>query len=66
MNFLLQAQLAKVSSTTPYKGRRNVTIRWQEPAAAKLVSCSMGQVLVVFRHQYFDNLVFLGTHDVCC
>lgn len=40
---LFNAQLAKVSSTTPYKGRRNVTIKWQEPAAAHLVSGSMGQ-----------------------
>lgn len=40
---LFNPQLAKVSSTTPNKGRRNVTIKWQQPTAAHLVSGSMGK-----------------------
>jgi len=38
---LFNAQLAKVSSTTPNRGRRNVTIKWQQPTAAHLVSGSV-------------------------
>jgi len=40
---LFNAQLAKVSSTTPNRGRRNVTIKWQQPTAAHLVSGSVGK-----------------------
>lgn len=33
-----QAELGRVSSTAPRGGRRSLTIRWQEPAAARLIS----------------------------